>query len=142
MTTEPFNSIIEDHLSVPEASLLESINQKSEDDLLQDQEWFHGSISRKESEELVVEDGDFLVRESTETKGQYVLTGKHGILCKHFFLIDPQGVVRTRDQTFDSVYHMIKFHRENQEPIAFGDSDLILKNPVKSDHYVRLRKTT
>lgn len=38
-------------------------------------------------------DGDFLVRESQGSTGQYVLTGMQGNNKKHLLLIDPEGVV-------------------------------------------------
>lgn len=61
---------------------------------LMKEEWFHGPISRKQSEELVVKDGDFLVRESQGSSGQYVLTGMQSGIRKHLLLVDPEGVVR------------------------------------------------
>jgi hypothetical protein len=41
----------------------------------------------------VLQDGDFLVRESQGSPGQYVLTGMQGGLKKHLLLVDPEGVV-------------------------------------------------
>jgi len=55
--------------------------------------WFHGSISRKESEQLLTQDGDFLVRESSTSKGQFVLSGLQDGQFKHLLLVDPNGVV-------------------------------------------------
>lgn len=60
---------------------------------LDKEDWFHGPISRKQSEELVVRDGDFLVRESQVSSGQYVLTGMQSGSRKHLLLVDPEGVV-------------------------------------------------
>lgn len=60
---------------------------------LQCETWFHGSISRREAERLLGRDGDFLVRESGTTPGQYVLTGQQGGQPKHLLLVDPEGVV-------------------------------------------------
>ena len=60
---------------------------------LHKEEWFHGQISRKESETLVVRDGDFLVRESKVAQSQYVLTGMQNECRKHLLLVDPNGVV-------------------------------------------------
>ena len=60
---------------------------------LLEEPWFHGAISRAESEALVVKDGDFLVRESLTTPGQYVLTGMQKSTRKHLLLVDPEGVV-------------------------------------------------
>lgn len=60
---------------------------------LQCEAWFHGGLSRKEAERLLTRDGDFLVRESGTTPGQYVLTGQQGGQPKHLLLVDPEGVV-------------------------------------------------
>jgi hypothetical protein len=43
--------------------------------------------------QLVAEDGDFLVRESTACAGQFVLTGARRGHHKHLLLVDPNGVV-------------------------------------------------
>ena len=58
------------------------------------QPYFHGSISRVEAEKLVVRDGEFLVRESTKERGQYILTGMAAGKKQHMLLIDKQGEVR------------------------------------------------
>ena len=50
-------------------------------------------MSRKEGEALLEEDGDFLVRESTTSKGQYVLSGMQNGQPKHLLLVDPSGKV-------------------------------------------------
>jgi len=60
---------------------------------LQCEAWFHGSLSRRPAERLLTRDGDFLVRESGTTMGQYVLTGQQGGQPKHLLLVDPEGVV-------------------------------------------------
>lgn len=65
---------------------------------LQSEPWFHGPLSRKSAEKLLSKDGDFLVRESGTTPGQYVLTGQQGGQPKHLLLVDPEGVVRMRDK--------------------------------------------
>jgi len=94
------------------------------------EEWFHGPISRKEAEQLLRNDGDFLVRESQGSSGQFVLTGMQGEGRKHLLLVDPLGVVRTKDRTFDSVSHLIEFHRNNKLPIISAESALRLETPV------------
>jgi len=45
---------------------------------------------------LFYKDGDFLVRESQGSPGQYVLTGMNNNTPKHLLLIDPEGVVSTK----------------------------------------------
>ena len=77
------------------------------------EEWFHGPISREDAENLLqnvnpilferlwancyflfLKDGDFLVRESKGSTGQYVLTGMQSNSKKHLLLVDPEGIVR------------------------------------------------
>lgn len=45
-----------------------------------------------------LKDGDFLVRESQGSPGQYVLTGMNNGTPKHLLLIDPEGVVSIAKQ--------------------------------------------
>lgn len=47
--------------------------------------------------QLVVEDGEFLVRQSATGPGQFVLTGARRRQHKHLLLVDPNGVVSLRD---------------------------------------------
>lgn len=102
---------------------------------LEAEEWFHGLISRQESETLVKEDGDFLVRESAGCAGQFVLTGRHDAVCKHLLLVDPDGIVRTKDRSFDSVSHLVHYHEENRLPIISAESSLRLKRAVRAANY-------
>uniref|UniRef100_A0A3Q2UYA8 SHC-transforming protein 1 n=3 Tax=Haplochromini TaxID=319058 RepID=A0A3Q2UYA8_HAPBU len=98
---------------------------------LQSEIWFHGSLSRKEAEKLLTRDGDFLVRESGTTPGQYVLTGQQGGQPKHLLLVDPEGVVRTKDHRFSSVSHLISYHMDNRLPIVSAGSEVCLQQPVE-----------
>lgn len=91
--------------------------------------WYHGPISRALAENLLKNDGDFLVRQSQGTLGQFVLSGLNGT-PKHLLLIDPEGVVRTKDRIFDSITHLINYHWTNHLPIISSDSCLLLKAPV------------
>ncbi|XP_039266819.1 SHC-transforming protein 1-like [Styela clava] len=97
---------------------------------LQHEPWFHGKLSRHDAEIYLKEDGDFLVRESSTTPGKIVLSGLHDGHTKHLFLVDPNGVVRTKDRQFDSVCHLISFHRNNNLPIVSSGSMLMLQQPV------------
>ncbi|XP_026233495.1 SHC-transforming protein 4 [Anabas testudineus] len=104
------------------------------EDLIQDESWFHGRLGRRQAESLLTCSGDFLVRESSSASGQYVLSGMEGATVRHLLLIDPQGQVRTRDQVFLSVGHLVRFHMENQMPIISGNSELHLKQPILQSH--------
>ena len=58
------------------------------------QTYFHGRITRTDAEVQVKDDGDFLVRESANKPGQYVLTGLSNGRAQHLLLIDRSGKVR------------------------------------------------
>lgn len=93
--------------------------------------WYHGKMTRKEAERQLQVNGDFLVRESTTTPGQYVLTGLQNGQPKHLLLVDPEGVVRTKDHRFESVSHLISYHMDNHLPIISAGSELCLQQPVE-----------
>lgn len=115
-------------------------DQSMKHQMLSREEWFHGPISRKDAEQLLIDDGDFLVRESQGSPGQYVLTGMQSNSKKHLLLVDPEGIVRTKDRTFDSVSHLICYHRDNALPIISAESALRLKKPVLSSQQATLPK--
>ncbi|KAM6962679.1 SHC-transforming protein 2 isoform 2-T2 [Aplochiton taeniatus] len=93
--------------------------------------WYHGRMSRRDAEKLLVRDSDFLVRDSATNPGQYVLTGMHCGLPKHLLLVDPEGVVRTKDMLFESISHLIAYHLKNELPIVAAESELHLKQVVR-----------
>lgn len=94
--------------------------------------WYHGPITRQVAENLLKSDGDFLVRESNGTPGQYVLTGMKSAQPKHLLLIDPEGVVRTKDRVFESISHLVNYHWNNSLPIISSESALLLRSPLVS----------
>ncbi|XP_074405408.1 SHC-transforming protein 4 isoform X2 [Zonotrichia albicollis] len=100
---------------------------------LKSEDCYHGKLNRKAAESLLVNDGDFLVRESTTSPGQYVLSGLQGGQAKHLLLVDPEGKVRTKDHIFDSVGHLIQYHMENNLPIISSGSEVSLKQPVRKE---------
>lgn len=50
------------------------------------QVWFHGSLSRQETQALLSSEGDFLVRNSQGRPGGYVLSVMSDGQCKHFII--------------------------------------------------------
>jgi len=98
---------------------------------LEQEDWYHGAVSRDAAERLLKNNGDFLVRDSGNTPGQYVLSGMQNNSKKHLLLVDPNGIVRTKDRTFDSVSHLINYHRESGLPIISAESALRLITPIK-----------
>lgn len=92
--------------------------------------YYHWDISRQDSEALMRHDGDFLVRRSAQDPNQFVLTGMQSGVIKHLLLVDEDGVVRTKDKQFDSVAHLIRYHKDNNLPITSKESALTLRTPV------------
>ncbi|NXQ42673.1 SHC1 protein, partial [Catharus fuscescens] len=113
-------------VGLPPAQVVASMEEQ-----LKREPWYHGKMSRKEAEKLLKVNGDFLVRESTTTPGQYVLTGLQGGQPKHLLLVDPEGVVRTKDHRFESVSHLISYHMDNHLPIISAGSEMCLQQPVE-----------
>ncbi|XP_043533364.1 SHC-transforming protein 1-like isoform X2 [Chiloscyllium plagiosum] len=111
--------------AVPLSNTLSSMREQ-----LAKEVWYRGRMSRQEAERLLIKDGDFLVRESVTTPEQYVLTGLQGGQAKHLLLVDPEGLVRTKDCIFDSVSHLISYHVDNQLPIISSGNQLYLKRAV------------
>lgn len=115
-------------------SKAEKTNQSPHDQFtttpLHQRDWFHGKISRAESELRLEDEGDFLIRESKSQPGQYVLSGVQKGNPRHLLLVDPQGHVRTKDRVFDSVGELVDYHLTNGLPIISAGSELIIKNPV------------
>ncbi|XP_030269193.1 SHC-transforming protein 4-like isoform X2 [Sparus aurata] len=128
-TTAPPADSVECEVRAQQSAPLSEIQ-----DLIQEEGWFHGRLGRQQAESLLTCSGDFLVRESSSASGQYVLSGMEGATVRHMLLVDPHGQVRTRDQVFLSVGHLVRFHMENQMPIVSGSSELCLKQPVLQRH--------
>ncbi|KAM9329260.1 SHC-transforming protein 2 [Gastrophryne carolinensis] len=134
----------EDALKLHESSLI--VSEKVEDqwpspptrrapvapteEQLKREPWYQGKMSRREAEKLLQRDGDFLVRDSITNPGQYVLTGMHKGQPKHLLLVDPEGVVRTKDVLFESISHLISYHLHNQQPIVAAESELHLRQVI------------
>ncbi|XP_061607558.1 SHC-transforming protein 4-like [Phyllopteryx taeniolatus] len=101
---------------------------------IQEEGWFHGRLGRERAESLLSCNGDFLVRESSSARGQYVLSGMDGTAVRHLLLVDPHGQVRTCDQVFLSVGHLVRFHMHHRIPIVTGSNRLCLQQPILQRH--------
>ncbi|XP_053228752.1 SHC-transforming protein 2 isoform X1 [Podarcis raffonei] len=98
---------------------------------LKQEPWYRGKLSRRDAEKLLQVDGDFLVRDSVTNPGQYVLTGMQSGQPKHLLLVDPEGVVRTKDALFENISHLINYHLQNEQPIVAAESELHLRQAVR-----------
>ncbi|XP_041037609.1 SHC-transforming protein 1 isoform X1 [Carcharodon carcharias] len=128
---KPFEDALRAPHPAPPTSSPPSHITASMEEKLRQEIWYHGKMNRKEAEKLLLSNGDFLVRESTTTPGQYVLTGLQNGQPKHLLLVDPEGVVRTKDHRFESVSHLISYHMDNHLPIISAGSEVCLQQPVE-----------
>ncbi|XP_051525682.1 breast cancer anti-estrogen resistance protein 3 homolog isoform X2 [Myxocyprinus asiaticus] len=89
--------------------------------------WYHGAIPRQVAENLVQRDGDFLIRDSLSSPGNYVLTCQWKNSPQHFkinkrvvamneaysrvqYLFEKEG--------FDSVPALVRYYVGNREPVS------------------------
>ncbi|KAM8878252.1 breast cancer anti-estrogen resistance protein 3 homolog isoform 3-T8 [Spinachia spinachia] len=100
--------------------------------------WFHGPLSREAAESLFGRDGDFLVRESSSSPGDYVLScfWKDGPM--HFKIIrvilrPKEGYSRElfqfEEDRFDNVPALIRFYVGGRLPISQG-SGAVIFHPI------------
>lgn len=97
------------------------------------QEWYHGSISRTEAENLLkfMKKGSFLVRRSEKLKGQYLLSLKTSRGVMHVKIVQlPNGkyVIKQQSQTFDSVPQLIQYF--SMHILNIQEMNVYLSHPV------------
>lgn len=89
--------------------------------------WYHGAIPRSRAEDIVREEGGFLVRDCTSQPGNYVLTCRTSIQPLHFVIkkiILHRDTVYERiqyqfeDDAFDTVPDLITFYVGSGKPIT------------------------
>lgn len=89
--------------------------------------WYHGRIPREVSETLVVRNGDFLVRDSLTSVGDYVLTSHWNKEALHFKI--SKVLVKTSDsssrvqyllerESFDTLPALVLFYTGNRRPLS------------------------
>lgn len=114
----------------PTEDLVQAPNAEELERPLDEEQWFHPNLDRRGAEAFLQQEGDFLVRESTQAFGQYILSVMQDGRPKHLLLVDPNGVVRTRDMRFDSPSHLINYHVQARIPILSRGSTVMLGGPV------------
>ena len=78
---------------------------------LKEELWYHGEISRIDAENMVQEDGDYLVRESSRKPGQFVLTSKwstyrHFIIQKDDTVREKKNKIMLFECVLESLYEL------------------------------------
>lgn len=89
--------------------------------------WYHGAIPRSRAEEIVREEGGFLVRDCTSQPGNYVLTCRTKMQALHFvikkIILQPETVYERvqyqfEDDPFDTVPDLITSYVGSGKPIT------------------------
>uniref|UniRef100_A0A3Q1GA15 SH2 domain containing 3Ca n=1 Tax=Acanthochromis polyacanthus TaxID=80966 RepID=A0A3Q1GA15_9TELE len=87
--------------------------------------WYHGHIPREVSETLVLRNGDFLVRDSLTSVGDYVLTCRWDNEVLHFKI--SKVLVKSNEtkvqymlesDSFDSVQELVRFYVGQRKPVS------------------------
>ncbi|TRY57156.1 hypothetical protein DNTS_003255 [Danionella cerebrum] len=89
--------------------------------------WYHGAIPRQVAENLVQRDGDFLIRDSLSSPGNYVLTCQWKNSPQHFkinkrLIAMNEAYSRVQylleKEAFDSVPALVRFYVGNRQPVS------------------------
>ncbi|XP_019608198.2 breast cancer anti-estrogen resistance protein 3 isoform X1 [Rhinolophus sinicus] len=122
----------------------EKLKKELEEELLLSSEdlrshaWYHGRIPRQVSENLVQRDGDFLVRDSLSSPGNFVLTCQWKNLAQHFKIHRTvrrlsEAYSRVQYQfemeSFDSIPGLVRYYVGNRRPIS-QQSGAIIFQPI------------
>ncbi|XP_029920801.1 tyrosine-protein kinase Fer isoform X2 [Myripristis murdjan] len=99
---------------------------------LAEQEWYHGAIPRTEAQELLRQQGDFLVRESHGKPGEYVLSVFSDSQRRHFIIQYADNQYRFEGTGFPSIPQLIEHHFSTKQVIT-KKSAVVLLNPVVKD---------
>ncbi|KAG7316150.1 hypothetical protein KOW79_021016 [Hemibagrus wyckioides] len=100
--------------------------------------WYHGQLHREGAEELLNNDGDFLVRDSSTGGGDYVLSCMWKKQSMHFKIIrivlrPKQGYTRElfqfENDQFDNIAALVRFHVGGRKPISQA-SGAVITHPV------------
>uniref|UniRef100_A0A3Q1AI99 Tyrosine-protein kinase n=1 Tax=Amphiprion ocellaris TaxID=80972 RepID=A0A3Q1AI99_AMPOC len=98
------------------------------------QDWYHGAIPRLEVQQLLKNNGDFLVRKSQEKHG-YVLSVQWDGSCKHFLIQNTDNLYRLDGEAFNSVPLLI-YHLLSSRQHVTKRCEIVLKKPVLKDKWV------
>ncbi|PIO76155.1 SH2 domain protein, partial [Teladorsagia circumcincta] len=106
---------------------------------LKEQLWYGGLLTRIKSEQILKEDGEFLVRDSISMPGEYVLTAMWNGRALHFQIntICENGKkeFHLEEESFASVPALVNFYRSHRRPITAA-SGCIISKPVCCDNEV------
>ncbi|KAK5931592.1 hypothetical protein CesoFtcFv8_000127 [Champsocephalus esox] len=99
---------------------------------LVDQDWYHGAIPRTEAQELLRQQGDFLVRESHGKPGEYVLSVYSDEQRRHFIIQYAETQYRFEGTGFSTIPQLIHHHFSSKQVIT-KKSGVVLLQPLLKD---------
>ncbi|KAK2582534.1 hypothetical protein KPH14_004827 [Odynerus spinipes] len=102
---------------------------------LMEEEWFHGVLPREEVVRLLVNEGDFLVRETTRNDECQIVLSVCWDSHKHFIVqTTPEGHYRFEGPTFPSIPELIRHQWMSGLPVT-SRSGAILKTPILRERW-------
>ncbi|KAF7387858.1 hypothetical protein HZH66_010625 [Vespula vulgaris] len=102
---------------------------------LMEEEWFHGVLPREEVVRLLVNEGDFLVRETTRNDECQIVLSVCWDGHKHFIVQTTQeGHYRFEGPTFPSIQELIRHQWMSGLPVT-SRSGAILKTPILRERW-------
>uniref|UniRef100_A0A8C8W5E8 Tyrosine-protein kinase n=1 Tax=Peromyscus maniculatus bairdii TaxID=230844 RepID=A0A8C8W5E8_PERMB len=99
---------------------------------LAEHDWYHGAIPRIEAQELLRQQGDFLVRESHGKPGEYVLSVYSDGQRRHFIIQFVDNLYRFEGTGFSNIPQLIDHHFSTKQVIT-KKSGVVLLNPIPKD---------
>ncbi|XP_016077460.1 PREDICTED: tyrosine-protein kinase Fer isoform X1 [Miniopterus natalensis] len=96
---------------------------------LTEQDWYHGAIPRIEAQDLLKQQGDFLVRESHGKPGEYVLSVFSDGQRRHFIIQNVDNMYRFEGTGFSNIPQLIDHHYTTKQVIT-KKSGVVLLNPI------------
>ncbi|XP_011251363.2 tyrosine-protein kinase Fer isoform X2 [Camponotus floridanus] len=110
-------------------------NQKSNGNGgLMEEEWFHGVLPREEVVRLLVNEGDFLVRETIRNDECQIVLSVCWDGHKHFIVQTTEGHYRFEGPTFPSIQELIRHQWLSGLPVT-SRSGAILKMPILRERW-------
>ncbi|KAM8974441.1 tyrosine-protein kinase Fes/Fps isoform 2-T2 [Pelodytes ibericus] len=101
---------------------------------LYQQKWYHGAIPRSEVQELLVNHGDFLVRES-QGKQEYVLSVLWDLQPRHFIIQCVDNLYRLEGDAFSTIPLLIDHFMKTKQAVT-KKSGVILNKAIIKDKWV------
>ncbi|XGW35799.1 hypothetical protein V3C99_019187 [Haemonchus contortus] len=106
---------------------------------LKEQVWYGGMLTRIKSEQILREDGEFLVRDSISMPGEYVLTAMWNGRALHFqintVIENGKKEFHLEEESFASVPALVNFYRSHRRPLTAA-SGCIISKPVSCDREI------